>query len=57
MGDRVKRRLQMMRLPVEFSAGVTIVKQTNKLRGLSPPLNYTDRASAVVGEVSGKISG
>jgi hypothetical protein len=32
-------------------------KQTNKLRGLSPQVNYTDRATAAVGEVVPTFAG
>jgi hypothetical protein len=32
-------------------------RQRNKLRGYSSPANYTDRATAAVGEVSANFSG
>jgi hypothetical protein len=32
-------------------------KNKNKLRGFSPQANYTDRATAVVGQVSANFSG
>jgi hypothetical protein len=32
-------------------------KQTNKLWGFSPPANYTDQATPLVGEVSANFGG
>jgi hypothetical protein len=49
--------------PIHKKGDITIcssnrgIKQTNKLRGLSLQVNYTDRATAACGEVSANFCG